>query len=262
MNNNPELARFREHAHTVLAIARFGGWELPAGYEQNAAIHQAAADLARNAAPKITSDPTDPAKVAKWVNDAARARVEHEHTADVAAALADRAELEWIRCALDAANSYARPLADWFNERAERFAALAATAPHAIDVNTAPDEFEAHKELLKLAAALTVGSQYRAALAVATGENETFGREPLWLVLDPAKTASISAIRAAVRANLHPTDIDSWTNLTVLGCSMASHGEAQRRREQFMQLEHQHGIGRRDPDAAISTAEEMARAVA
>lgn len=247
-----DLLRIKGWARTVeLTAARYGE---PLGEDYDRAVEvarEAARIAAANRGQIPVPLPTDPAKVEAAVKKAAAAEAGRHHTSTIAADIAERAELQATRTAIDEAPRVAMMIKTAFDTAVAELAEVARTAPMELHAHSTADDFAAHTRLLSLVDALNLAVASRVQLAPVLDEDLRGGRV-LWLFLDPVDNASCAAIRQAV-TNHHerlPDTAEDWLRIAAIGASMARPQEGPHRASRF--AEALHAVGHRTPDRGMA----------
>lgn len=234
MSLEVDLIRAKNTARTVQAVASAYGEPVP-GYEDLMAIALEAQRVSREAhAPVPVTMPADPTKVAEHIKKAATARVAQRESIAIATDLADRAEREAARIALEQAPRVAFAVKAAFDKAAAALLELAPTAPREITAASTADDFGAHTRLLSLVDTLNLTAQQRISLASALGE-DLRGTADAWLVLAPHGSVTRDTIRQVLArySEALPATLEDWLRIAAMGAAMAAPGEAEARASRF-----------------------------
>jgi hypothetical protein len=229
-----DMARVPGMAYDIQAICAHFGEGLGAVPVAAAAVAAKAAQIARESGPSPLTVPTDPAKVAAHVKRLAADRLAQREAAAVAAEVADAAEREAMRLALEQTPKALVLVRDSFAKAAAEFSALVATAPHEVTATTTADGFADHARLLGAVDTMSIAAGFRRRLAEILGE-DVRGEAALWLLLDLEPTASCGEVRQALadHAQALPATLEDWLRIVDLGASIAGPGEAADRAARF-----------------------------
>ncbi|WP_151081428.1 hypothetical protein [Nocardioides cynanchi] len=252
MTNDLDLIRFKGWARTVELTAARYGQPLGTEYDRMVQVAREANQIVRETSGRLpVALPTDPSKVAAHIKRAAAQEAGRGQTHAIATEIAERAETQATRTAIDEAPRLAALIKDRFDEAVAELLEIAHTAPTQLSAHSTADDFAAHTRLLALVDTLNLGLASRSALAPVFGE-DLRGSGVLWLVLDPAKSTSCAAVQQALAdyAEQLPETVDDWLRVTTLGASLAQPEQAADRAAQFGQALYSAGLA--SPDGGLT----------
>lgn len=249
--NNIELTRYRNWARTVEITAAQFGEALGEDYDRATQVAREAGRIARENAGQVPlALPSDPAKVEAQITKAAAAEAGRSHVASIAAEIAERAENEATRLAIAEAPRIAALVKTTFDKAAVELAEVGPLAPTEITAASTADDFSRHTRALTLADELTRALQARVSLCPPLAE-ELQTATYVWLVLDPAPTATLAGVRAVLAefAERLPATLEDWLQMIGVGSSLAAPQQASDRSTRFSQASYYSGMG--SPDGGM-----------
>ena len=238
INSTVEMINLERKAKDAMNLAASRGYESPPDYVKAQSLLEAATKVRDSGGPTPEPLPAKASAVGDWIAATARSRADWQHEKDVAAELVEQLARQAYGAVLVAVPDFLRQLCDEFEALVPRFQELLAIAPRAVSGQMSTEQFELHAELLRTVESLYALVTGRAHFALLVDEGEYIGRNPLWLIIEPAGSVTLHTVRTLLEqfSGDFPRTIEDWAELNAVGLKIARSGDVARRVQTFRDL--------------------------